>query len=169
MRTRLLVAMLSLFAFVACEKYAFKNEDKAVDKIVAQCKNFSETTLMEDLPGKWNVYCELKYNETWSEIEVLYKYMGDTDFIPGNYATYEISADGKLTIHYPLYGPNMGGDSYSYDWSYDHPSRQLTLSGEGLTSTIYRVKGVNNEYIVLDYYDTAYEGNIRLILKRIVE
>lgn len=169
MRTRLLVAMLSLFAFVACEKYAFKNEDKAVDKIVAQCKNFSKATLMEDLPGKWNVYCELEYNEIWSTIEDIYMYMGDTDLVGGGYPTYEIGADGKLAIHYPPYGPSIVGNSYSYDWSYDHPSRQLTLSGEGLVSKIYRVKGVNNEYIVLDYYDTAYEGNIRLILKRIVE
>jgi hypothetical protein len=164
-----MLLLVALFAFVACEKYAFKNEDKAVDKIIAQCKNFSEATLMEDFPGKWKEYCDIKYNETWSEIEVLYLYMGHTDYVPGIKATYEIGADGKLTIHYPIYGPNMGGDSYSYDWSYDHPSRQLTLSGEGLTSTIYRVKGVNNQYIVLDYYNTAHKGNTRLILKRIVE
>lgn len=168
MRTRLLVAMLSLFAFVACEKYAFKNEDKAVDKIIAQCKNFSEATLLEDLPGKWKEYCFIEYNETWSEIVEIDRYMGQSYVEGGRTPRYEIGTDGKLTMHYPPYGP-YDGFSDTYDWSYDHPSRQLTLSGEGLTSMIYRVKGVNNEYIVLDYYDTAAKGNVRLILKRITE
>ena len=164
-----MLLLVALFAFVACEKYTFKNEDKAVDKIVAQCKNFSEATLMEDFPGKWKEYCFIEYNETWSKIVDIERYMGQNYVDGGRSPRYEIGADGKLAIHYPPYGPSIVGDSYSYDWSYDHPSRQLTLSREGLTSTIYRVKGVDNEYIVLDYYDTAVKGNVRLILKRIVE
>jgi hypothetical protein len=169
MKTRTLIALLALFAFIACEKHPYKKEDRAIEKLIAQCQNFSEATLLEKLPGKWKTYCDLVYNSSWSAIEETPLYMGQTDLCGGGWPIRTFTVDGTVSIYYNTWG-SWDGVTYTYDWNYDSNSKKLTLtSREGLNDEEYNVKGISNEYLILDYYDTTNNHNRREILKRIAE
>ena len=170
MKTRILISLLALFAFVACEKHPYRKEDRAIEKLIAQCQNFSEATLLENLPGEWKRYCDLAYNNSWDEIERIFMYMGQTDLDGYGVMTYIFTADGKCS--YCAINSSLGPDGYfadNFGWNYDDNSKKLTLSREGLNNMEYKVKGISNEYLILDYYDTTNNHNTREIYKRITE
>ena len=177
-----LLLLTALFALVACDNpnvnpqnsNPAKNEseisesDRAINNLMGQCKVYDAEALVQGLPGEWLLDSYLAYDNDWKTITSPFYVMGDMNCEGLNAGTYTFTAEGKGVFSNTLEDPLADPIRWEFEWNYNAESGKLLLSGENY-NTEYKVSGFNNEYLVLDYYDSVNKLNTRKIYKRIVE
>lgn len=167
-----LLLLTALFALVACDyNESQKNEQETyIDNLMSQCKNFNSETLVQGLPGKWERDSYLIYEDEWQNKFSVYMLQGVQHGagLASSELTFYADNNGFMYIINTSLNPNANSHILNFDWYFDTYSHKLHLSGENY-NTEYKVSGFNNEYLVLDHYDSVNKQNTREIYKRIVE
>lgn len=177
-----LLLLTALFALVACDNpnvnpqnsNPAKNEseiseaDRAINNLMDQCKVYDAEALVQGLPGEWLLDSYLAYDNDWKTITSPFYVMGDMNCEGLSAGTYTFTTEGKGVFSNTLEHPLADPIRWEFEWNYNAENGKLLLSGENY-NTEYKVSGFNNEYLVLDYYDSVNKLNTRKIYKRIVE
>ena len=177
MKTKILI-ILAIFALFSCNNEKSSNtpqpeseEDKIVNELMAQCQNFDADDIIQGLPGEWDAYFQLFYDDALQKITEVYMLEGK--FQPGHnigapeIKRYTFTPDGKGSyyVYSSSSGPGLEEYTASFDWQYNVENRTLVLEGEH--SHQFVVSGFNGEYLVWDW--TNSHGNFREIYKRKAE
>ncbi len=174
MRTKHLILVLAaMFAIVSCNnddngpqksKYA-----TAIDNLITESKNLDAATFAQDLPGMWEIDTEVIYDDNWYDVVNWHMFFGEynNDYIGWSSTKYEFLADGTGLFHYTTCDPTEDNTPRSFNWEYDADNHVLTFVGN--YNARYNVVGFNSEYIVLEFYDSINDLNMRKIYKRIAE
>ena len=172
-----LLLFAAMFTLFSCNNEKQPNnpplseEDKIVNELMAQCQNFDAEDIIYGLPGEWDAYFQLFYDDAWQVIEECHMLAGKWQ--PGHnigvpeIKRYTFTSDGKGAYHVYSYfnGPESEWYIASFDWQYNVENRTLVLEGEH--SHQFVVSGFNGEYLVWDW--TNSHGNFREIYKRKAE
>jgi len=172
-----LLLFAAMFTLFSCNNEKQPNnpplseEDKIVNELMAQCQDFDAEDIIYGLPGEWDAYFQLFYDDAWQVIEECYMLAGKWQ--PGHnigvpeIKRYTFTSDGKGAYHVYSSSNGSGLEWFiaSFDWQYNVENRTLVLEGE--YSRQFVVSGFNGEYLVWDW--TNSHGNFREIYKRKAE
>ena len=178
MKAKILIILIAMLALFSCNDTNQANnpplseEDKIVNELMAQCQNFDAEDIIQGLPGEWDEYFYLFYDDAWQKITEVYMLEGK--FQPGytigapEIIRFTFTPDGKGSYYVYCSSSGSGLEEYtaSFDWNFDATDNKLVLSGGYNKSAI--VSGFNNGYIILDYVGNK-NKNSREILKKRVE
>jgi len=172
-----LLLFAAMFTLFSCNNEKQPNnpplseEDKIVNELMAQCQDFDAEDIIYGLPGEWDAYFQLFYDDAWQVIEECYMLAGKWQ--PGHnigvpeIKRYTFTSDGKGAYHVYSSSNGSGLEWFiaSFDWQYNVENRTLVLEGEYSRQCV--VAGCNGEYLVWDW--TNSHGNFREIYKRKAE
>ena len=140
--------------------------EEMVEQKLAEIGNFDAEEVTKLLFGEWVCDTIITYDKEWCCIEDIYLLFG------------EHYAEGVATPHYLFYGngemlkcvrSTAGPDepySLTYNqWNYDSKSKTITVVYEIGKECEYKVVGIGQDYMMLDYYDATNKRNTRLGLK----
>jgi hypothetical protein len=177
--------LLTAFIFgIACEKHSEDSQlhkhEKAIEKLLNQCKDFDDTKLSQNLVGKWKTDTEVRYDsEARDNLFSWCMVMGEynIDIAGWGATTYEFTADGKGLYHVFVCYPFADDTPKPFEWSYDIESDMLTLSFNDGGNYQMKVIGFNGEYLAVDRTDHLYDWYVekdiyyymRMIFKRQTE
>ena len=179
MKTKISILLIAALALFSCNNEKSSNtpqpeseEDKIVNELMAQCQNFDADDIIQGLPGEWDKYFQLFYDDAWQKITEVYMLEGK--FQPGytigapEIIRFTFTPDGKGSyyVYCSSSGPGLEEYTASFDWNFDATDNKLVLSGGYDKSAV--VSGFNNVYLILDYVNNKNQ-NIREILKKRVE
>lgn len=161
----LLLLFAAMFTMVSCnnnEEKPLSPEEKFVQELMKQSKNFDAETLVQGLPGVWTLDAKYRYDAKYKSVTDVIVFEGVPYWEGGASYTYTFNTNGKgeCVMH-----TGENDSTYSFDWSYDAESSKLILSGDYNMQRV--VSGFNGEYLLLDNSTTS--SNLREVYKRKVE
>ncbi len=168
MKTKIVIALIAMLSIVACDdNNHLRNSlyDITIDNLMVKCRNFETESLLQGLPGEWDLDSYVVYDDTWQTITSPLFVMGDMICEGLSVTTYIFNVDGTASYSYISSYPPFEQIVQEFTWSYDADNNELIMSGEDYNAQ-YTVSGFNGEYLVLDYYDSINKHNARKIYKR---
>ena len=169
-----LLLLTALFALVACDyNESQKNEQETyIDNLISQSQNLETEGIHNNILGIWERNSMFVYDDNWQTIEETMLFKGDLHYMGLASIKYTFSADGKgrKTAMSVVLGLEGTGESIvEFNWLYDVETHMLVLNNDDGYNVEYKLSALNNEYLVLDHYDSVNKQNIREIYKRVVE
>ena len=169
-----LLLLTVLFALVACDyNESQKSEQETfIDNLTSQSQNLGATDVHKNILGIWDLNSMFIYDDNWQTVVKTMIFKGEHYDMGLATTKYTFTADGKgqkavksITLGFEGIDERI----VEFDWLYDVETHMLALKHDNGYNVERKLSALNNEYLVLDYYDSVNKQNTREIYKRIVE